>query len=422
MRILRFEIKNDKAITSWIHDANGEHVAISGQTGTGKTTAASALWEIAEKSKDCLTHGEHKGYITVHLGEGKVDLIATREFTPNSNTIKVERADGTKVSAADFKAMISVLSENPHKIAEMKPTERVKTLLGAADLGDVDLMKMDEEIAGAERVRLDAGRRAEDFVPGLEPEKAEPVDVSAISEELEANHIHNDMIDQDQREIDAIVEEGQRINVDIIQIDERRVNLLKELDGLAARVAELGTQHISLTTDYKARVAAHDGLTLEDNTELKAKLATATEVNEKAGAYKQWEARTKEYDDLKQQRACADETVKELREYKKELLDGAEWPLEGLSIEDGEVMYNEALFDNLGQSEQMLVCAALAIKDILAHELHCVRMDGVESMSEKDFKTLQELFGDHGVQCISTRVARGDVEDGELVITEKEEK
>ena len=422
MRILRFEIKNDKAITSWIHDANGEHVAISGQTGTGKTTAASALWDIAEKSKDCLTHGEHKGHITVHLGDGKVDLIATREFTPNSNTIKVERADGTKVSAADFKAMISVLSENPHRIAEMKPLERVKTLLGAADLGDVDLMKMDEEIAGAERVRLDAGRRAEDFVPGLEPEKAELVDVSAISEELEANHIHNDAIDHDQREIGTIVEKGRLINVDIIQIDERRVNLQKEMDGLTARVAELDTQKISLIADYKARTATHDGLVPEDNTVLQEQLATATEVNEKATAHKQWKERKKQHNELLEQRECANESVKELREYKKDLLEGAKWPLEGLSIEDGEVMYNEALFDNLGQSEQMLVCAALAIKDILAHELHCVRMDGVESMSEKDFKTLQELFGDHGVQCISTRVARGDVEDGELVITEKEEK
>jgi len=420
MRILRFDIQNDKAIASWIHDANSEHVEIAGATATGKTTAASALWDIAEKSKDCLTHGQKKGHIIVHLGEGKVDLIASREFTQSTNTIKVERADGSKVSAADFKAMLSVLSENPHKIKDMKPLERVKTLLGAADLGDVDLQKMDEEIAGAERARLDAGRDAENFVPGTEPEKAETVDVSAISEEIETARQNNDIVDQDQREIDAIVEKGQLINVDIIQIDERRVNLQKELDGLAVRVAELDTKKISLTADYKTRTAHHAELEIEDTTELSAKLATATEVNEKAGAHKQWEARKKQHNDLLNQRACADEAVKELRDHKEELLEGAVWPLEGLSIDDGEVMYNDSLFENLGESEQILVCAALSIKDILAHELHVVRLDGVESMSKVDFDKLQELFGDVGIQVISTRVCREQPDSHEIVITEKE--
>jgi len=70
MRILRFDIMNDKKVASFIHDANGAHVEIAGRCGVGKTTAASALWDIVNSSKDCLKHGTRKGHITLHLGEG----------------------------------------------------------------------------------------------------------------------------------------------------------------------------------------------------------------------------------------------------------------------------------------------------------------------------------------------------------------
>ena len=421
MRILRFDIQNDKKVESFVHDANGEHVAIAGETGTGKTTAASALWDIASKSSDCLTHGERKGHITLHLGDGQPDLIATREFTKKTNTVRIQRKDGEAVSAKEFKAMLSSLSENPHKIVDMKPTERVATLLQAADLGDVSLEELDEHIEGAERARLDAGRRAEEFVPGEKPEKVGAVDVSSVSADIDAARTHNDMIDQDQREIDVIVETGKRVSGRVVEIESDIAELDDRLVDLRSQLDNNQDSKRSITDDYKQRKADHDELERIDTTEMQEQLASATERNKQANAYEQWTDRRASHADLMQQRDCADETVKELRDDKKALLDNAKWPLDGLSVEEGDVVYNGALFANLGQSEQMLVCAALSIKDILAHPLHVVRMDGVESMSEADFIKLQALFGDNDIQVVSTRVSRGEIGEGELTITEKED-
>jgi len=406
MRILRFEIKNDKAVESFVHDANGEHVEIAGATATGKTTAASALWDIANKSPDCLRHGERKGYITLHLGDGKPDLIATREFTKKTSTVRIERADGKSVSAAEFKAMISHLSENPHRIMDMKPTERVQTLLAAAELGDVNLYDMDVKIAEAERRRLEAKRRADDFVPGKEPEKAEAVDVSAISKELEAVRDHNADVDGLVRKRSELADRGQALKLDI---DELKRDLGVAEDALS-----------DMREAYKVADKAVGTMKKEDTGRLQAQLASATEVNAKAAKHEQWEERRKQHITLMSKRDDADEMVRDLREQKAELLDNAKWPLDGLSIEDGNVLYKGALIENLGHSEGMLVCAALAIKDIEAHALHCVRMDGVESMSKEDFGRLQKLFGDHDIQVISTRVSRDDVEGKELVIKEAE--
>ena len=420
MHILRFDILNSKAIESFVHDANGEHVEIAGQTATGKTTCASALWEIANRSKDCLKHGERKGHIILHLGEGKPDLIASREFTKKTNTVKIERADGAPVSIKEFRDMISSLSENPHRIADMKPTERVKTLLAAADIGDADLDKMDEEIAGAERIRLAAKQRADDFVPGVKPDKVEPVDVSALSTVMEEAHAHNEGIEQDKREIDEIIRSGKELAAEAEEWRGKIVEAEAAMQEARSRHGACVDRRDALVVDYKKRTATHALLQATDTAPVQVKLASATEINRKATAYEQWVERDKQYKELMQQRGCADETVKELREYKKDLLENAKWPLEGLSVEDGDVVYNGALFDNLGQSERHLVCAALAIKDIKAHPLKVCRMDGVESMSKEDFGKLKKLFGDEGIQIISTRVAQGETEPGELVISEKE--
>ena len=421
MRVLRFEIVNEKAIASWIHDANGKHVEIAGETGSGKTTAASCLWDVMTKSKDCLKHGTKKGYITLHLGDVKPELVATRNFTAKTNTVNIERADGSRISASDFKAMISSLSENPHRIKDMKPKERVATLLKAADLGDVSMEAIDEHIVLAEEARLTAYRKMEATQPGDEPAEVEPIDASAIGEELRKAAIANDAIDEDQREINEIIRFGKeqagaagKLRIEIEELEGQLEGAKQELSIKVQSREDVGR-------DYTARKAAHDAMQRIETGELSAKLATATQTNDKAAEHVAWAKRDVAHDEAKDAWEQTDSDVKARQVEKKSLLENAKWPLPGLSIEDGDVIYNGSLFDNLGESEQMLVCAALAVKDILAHPLRVCRMDGCESMSKEDFAKLQELFGSNDIQVISTRVSRGSIDDGELVITEREE-
>jgi len=420
MKILRFDILNNKAVKSFVHDANGEHVSIAGRCASGKTTAASCLWEIINKSKDCLTHGERKGHIIIHLGEGEVELIARRDFTAKTNTITVERADGGKVSSTDFKSMLSVLAENPHKIAEMKPLQRTKTLLAAADLGETSLEEMDEQIAEAEKVRLNAGRRAEDSIPGPEPDKAVAVDVSAISAKINTARDHNDLEASEGRKLEDLIIAGKKCVADSAAVSEEITALELKLREKAEQFTDLAREKSGITQQYKTKRMARAKMGVKDTTELQAQLDSATEVNAAATKHDTWKERKEQHTKLEDARACADEAVKDLRDGRAELLENAKWPIPGLSIEDGDITFEGALFDNLGQSDQMYVCAALAMKDILTHPLHCCRMDGVESLSKERFAELQGLFGDHDIQIISTRVARDDEEPGEIVISEME--
>ena len=107
--------------------------------------------------------------------------------------------------------------------------------------------------------------------------------------------------------------------------------------------------------------------------------------------------------------------IADVRENRRKLLDSAELPLAGLSVENGELTYNGAKWDCMSGSEQLKVSAAIVRK--LNPECGFVLMDKLEQM---DIDTLNE-FGKwleaEGLQAIATRVSTGGecsiiIEDG----------
>lgn len=409
MRIIRLEIENQKAIKCFNLDANGNNIEIAGPAGTGKTTAINALWDILSRGKDVLTHGEKKGAVRVSIGdETGTHYIAERVTTPSKSTVTLYKMLGAKalpMDMKDFEAMLSKLSVNPHKIKDMKPTERIKTLLAAAEC-DIDLEALDAEIEEAEQDRLLAGRAANNSKPVEVPEKEEPVSVSELITKR-----------------DAVQEKNQKTRDVLHELDDLK-------DKQAADEEELGQLSLKvkqLQHDIELRKVRIDKgnewektVDIVETTDLDQQIADAEQINKRAAIYEQAKKDLDNFNMLQAMKKEADDKVKELRESKKQALGSVQWPLDGIAIEDGEITYNGCLLDNLGESEQMLVTSAIARGDIEKHEFKVVRLDGIESMSPENYEQLKTMFNEIGVQVLSTRVSRGDEEPNEIVITEGE--
>lgn len=404
LTILEIVMKNNRTIELFQLRPEGANVSVAGDTGSGKTTAISALWDILSKCPDSITHGKKKNEIRVKLSDGSKVINAVRRTTPTASKVIIFDNEGDAISITDFKKMISDLSVNPHKILDMKPTEQLATLAKAADMGDVDLGKMDEEIAEAETERLELSRVLEMIAPGEEPEKVERVDVAALVEEKDAADAVNLDIYQKEQLLDGLVDAAARNDSDIVDAREVLADLEARLEAIRKKDEEL--------------IAALKDLEEIPTEGIKKQIDDAQETNSKADAHLRWFEKAAEHEVQANNHRAAADKVKELRAAKKETLDGAKWPLDGLSIEDGEIIYNGYYLANLGTSEQLLVCSALALSDILAHPIRVVRLDGAESMSKDDFDKLTSLFNGHGVQVLSTRVSRGDVEPNEIEIIE----
>jgi DNA repair ATPase RecN len=412
MKILSIEIANNKRLECFnLTTSDGGNIEVAGTTGTGKTTAISALWEIIEKHPDSLRHGTKKSEVKVKVGDGDKWIIASRKTTKKTSTITMKDQDGEAFSIGDFKKMLSSLSVNPHKIMDMKPKEQVNTLLRAANMEGFDLAEVDSQIADAESDRLDSHRTSEMLKVGEAPEKVEKVSVTELLADLDKA-----------MEVNS---KNKKFKDDLTSLRDDEVTLESYIGELQTQIDEL-TETVSAKKEELSTVAARvvkgkkycsklEDIPVDPISE---KISSIEEINEKAVAYSAWEENSTKWKASQKDHQKAVDTVKKLRESKEEALDNAKWPLEGLTIEDGEILYEECLLSNLGESKQMLVCAALAVEDIKNHPLKVVRMDGVESMSKEDFLQLQGLFNDNGIQVLSTRVSRGEVEENEIEIVE----
>src|SRR5690606_19167983 len=107
--------------------------------------------------------------------------------------------------------------------------------------------------------------------------------------------------------------------------------------------------------------------------------------------------------------------INAIRQQKSELLTNASLPLEGLSVENGELTYKGQRWDNMSGSDQLKVSTAIVRK--LKPDCGFILLDKLEQM---DMKTLRE-FGawleQEGLQAIATRVSTGEecsiiIEDG----------
>ena len=110
--------------------------------------------------------------------------------------------------------------------------------------------------------------------------------------------------------------------------------------------------------------------------------------------------------------------INDIRQAKLDLLKGADLPLPGLSVQDGELIYQGFKWDNMSGSDQLKVATAIVRK--LNPQCGFVLLDKLEQM---DLQTMQE-FGawleSQGLQAIATRVSTGVecsiiIEDGTVV-------
>lgn len=156
----------------------------------------------------------------------------------------------------------------------------------------------------------------------------------------------------------------------------------------------------------------------ESTAELEKNIADIETINAKVRANLDKEKAEEEAKVYRGQYDSLSVQIDNIRKEKYDLLHGADLPLEGLSVEDGELTFNGQRWDNMSGSQQLRVATAIVRR--LNPECGFVLLDKLEQM---DADTLRE-FGDwleaEGLQAIATRVSDGDecsiiIEDGYAV-------
>lgn len=196
---------------------------------------------------------------------------------------------------------------------------------------------------------------------------------------------------------------------------QQAAQLEAERDRVGKELALLEERYKALCSDCDTAARSAQDLQDQSTAELERNIADIEAINMKVRANLDKEKAEMDASDYSQQYAALTAELDKTRQEKADLLNHAELPLPGLSVEEGALTYNGKRWDSMSSSDQLKVSTAIVRR--LNPKCGFVLLDKLEQM---DLATLRE-FGAwlerEGLQAIATRVSTGGecaiiIEDG----------
>ena len=413
VKIDRLEIENVKRVKAVALEPTASGLTvIGGRNEQGKTSVLDAIaWALGGdrfKPSDPKREGSATApKLQITLSNG---LIVERRG-PNS-ALKVIDPQGNKGGQQLLNEFVETLALDLPKFMGGSAKDKAKALLQIIGVGE-KLFELESEEQRLYNERHTIGQIAEQKRGAAEEATWYP---DAPEEAVSAT----ELIKQ-QQDILARNGENQRkremvdgLRVKHSRLEEEVFELHKRLEAKKAELAEA-------TADLE--IAEKTAQQLEDKStaEIEASIGRIDEINEKVRANQAKSVLDNEANALKAQYDELSARIDGVRAEKMELLDGADLPLPGLSVEAGELTYEGRHWDALSSSKQLKVATAIVRK--LNPQCGFVLIDKLEQMDLGTLKDFGAWLESEGLQVIATRVSTGDecsivIEDGYVAATE----
>ena len=407
VKINKLEIENVKRVKAvTIEPTSNGLTILGGNNNQGKTSVLDAIaWALGgnkfKPSKPARDGSMNPPTLRLELSNG---LIVERKG--KNSDLKVTDPSGQKAGQQLLDSFVEELALNLPKFIESSSKDKANTLLQIIGVGD-KLWELDRKEERLYNERRTIGQIADQkkkyaaeqpHFPEAPNELVSIADLIHEQQEILARNGENARKRQNREEIRSQ-----------LHLSEERLKQLKE------QLAQEEATHEKLMGDYIEANKSIEDL-VDESTE--DSIANIEEINRKVRANLDKE---KAEEDAKQYSSQYDQLTKEIQDVRDErtsLLDSADLPLPGLSVEDGELVFEGQKWDNMSGSQQLRVATAIVRK--LKPECGFVLLDKLEQM---DIPTLTE-FGkwleSEGLQAIATRVSSGEecqiiIEDGYVV-------
>jgi predicted ATP-dependent endonuclease of OLD family len=372
---------------------------IGGKNGQGKTSVLDAIAWALGGNKKRPSNAKREGSLVPPTINITMDNGLQVIRKGKNGDLTVIDPTGKKAGQSLLDDFISGMALDLPKFMNANNKEKADTLLQIIGLGP-QLAKMEQEYTSAYNTRKAIGQIATQKEKHAEDMLAYP---DAPAELVSAG----ELIKQ-QQTVMATNSENQRKRENKAMYEREMAQIQVQIDELTNKLAK-ATEN--LTMAQKAAEDLHD----ESTEALENNIHEVEAINNKVRTNMEREKAQDEANNYKQQYGTLSEQLQKIKEDKVALLQQANLPLDGLSVEDGELVYNSAKWDCMSGADQLKVAVAIARK--LNPNCGFVLLDKLEQM---DRETMQE-FGTwlevEGLQVIATRVSTGEecsivIEDG----------
>ena len=376
-KITSLELENIKRIKAvQITPTSSGLTIVGGKNNQGKTSVLDAIMWILGGDRYRPSEPHREGSVTPPYGKITLSNGLVVERKGKNSDLKVIDPSGNRAGQQLLNEFISQFALDLPKFMNGNNKEKANTLLQVIGVGDklYELDQKEKELYNQRRTIGQIGDQKKKYAAELPVFPEAPSDLISASELI-----------RQQQEILARNGENQKKRNQLAELEAHSSQLQKQIDQLVMEQAK-----VKKDLDI-ARMDAAD-LHDESTAELEKNISDIEEINRKVRV-----------------------NLEEVRSERTDLLKGSNLPLEGLSVEDGELTYKGFKWDNLSGADQMKVGVAIVRK--LNPKCGFVLLDKLEQM---DMDTLNE-FGvwlqQENLQVIATRVSTGDecsiiIEDG----------
>lgn len=400
MKINRLEIENVKRIKAVKLEptANGLTI-VGGNNNQGKTSILDSIaWALGGDRYRPSEAQRRESAIppTLHIIMNN-GLVVERKG--KNSDLKVTDPTGKKGGQLLLNEFVEQLAIDLPKFMDSSDREKAKTLLKIIGIGD-RLEEMDQKEQELYNRRLTIGQIADQKTKFAKEQTYYPEAPKELVSPTE--------LIRQQQDILARNGENQRKRERLHQLEQQYQNLNDQLAELMKKISVVESDLLI------ARMDASDLLDASTE-ELESSITNIEETNRKVRANLDKDKAEEDAQFYKNQYAELTKEIEDVRKSRTDLLQTSPLPLPGLSVEDGELVYNGSKWDNMSGSDRLKVATAIVRK--LNPRCGFVLLDKLEQM---DTNTLQE-FGrwleQEGLQAIATRVSTGDecsiiIEDG----------
>ena len=410
VKINKLEIENVKRVKAvTIEPTSNGLTILGGNNNQGKTSVLDAIaWALGgnkyKPSKPTRDGSMNPPTLRLELSNG---LIVERKG--KNSDLKVTDPSGQKAGQQLLDSFVEELALNLPKFIESSAKDKANTLLQIIGVGE-KLWELDRKEERLYNERRTIGQIADQkkkyaaeqpHFPEAPNELVSIADLIHEQQEILARNGENARKRQNREEIRSQLHQS-----------EERLKQIKEA------LAEEESKHEKLMGDYIIANKSIEDLVDESTEEIEASISDIEEINRKVRANLDKEKAEEDAKEYEKQYNNLSAEIDKVRDERKSLLDNADLPLQGLSVEDGELVFEGQKWDNMSGSQQLRVSTAIVRK--LKPECGFVLLDKLEQM---DIPTLTE-FGkwleSEGLQAIATRVSNGEecqiiIEDGYVV-------
>lgn len=410
VKINKLEIENVKRVKAvTIEPTSNGLTILGGNNNQGKTSVLDAIaWALGgnkyKPSKPARDGSMNPPTLRLELSNG---LIVERKG--KNSDLKVTDPSGQKAGQQLLDSFVEELALNLPKFIESSAKDKANTLLQIIGVGE-KLWELDRKEERLYNERRTIGQIADQKKKYAAEQPQYPEAPNELVSIADLIHEQQEILARNGE--NAKKRQNRENIVNSLHLSEARLKQLKE------QLAQEEATHENLMSDYIAANKSIEDLVDESTDEIENSIANIEEINRKVRANLDKE---KAEEDAKQYGSQYDKLSKEIQDVRDErtsLLDSADLPLPGLSVEDGELVFEGQKWDNMSGSQQLRVATAIVRK--LKPECGFVLLDKLEQM---DIPTLNE-FGkwleSEGLQAIATRVSSGEecqiiIEDGYVV-------